>query len=52
MVWDTTWNCQAGRLTIEDPDDEFIDALLDGYGPAWLQPRDPMLDEFPQGTED
>lgn len=52
MEWDTTWNCQAGRLSNEDPDDDFVDALDDDGWPDWLKPRDPMLDYFPQGTED
>lgn len=27
--WDTTWNCQSGRLTNEDSSSPWLDALLD-----------------------
>lgn len=33
MEWDTTWNCQSGRLNDEDPPEGRYDPWEDDYEP-------------------
>ena len=45
MTWDTTWNCQSGRLTNEDSDDELL-AFLDEEFEERISAVPPLSEDY------